>query len=282
MRASTVTTTRFVLTSTIAGLMVLQSSLGLLLPGQYRDVEWIRAAWFGNDWVTLVVAVPLLVLCMTAASRGSVRGVLGWCGMLAYTVYNYAYYLLGAALNAFFLIYVVLFVLAVMTIILALSSLDLVHIRASFLSATPVRLIGGYLTFVGFGLGVAWIGMWSAYVFAGKATPVEPGAFKLVAALDLSMMVPVLTAGGILLWRRYPFGYILAGIAGVQAALYLVVLSINSLVVIRWGLAKAPGELPVWGTLAVFTVAITLLLFRNVRSEHFERISASIGNISQS
>jgi len=25
-------------------------------------VEWIKATWFGNDWVTLMVAVPLLVI----------------------------------------------------------------------------------------------------------------------------------------------------------------------------------------------------------------------------
>ena len=28
-----------------------------LISAQYRDVEWIRAKWFGNDWVMLVVAV---------------------------------------------------------------------------------------------------------------------------------------------------------------------------------------------------------------------------------
>jgi hypothetical protein len=40
--------------------------------------------------------------------------------------------------------------------------------------------------------------MWTAYVFAGRPTPVDPEAFKIVAALDLSLMVPALTVGGIL------------------------------------------------------------------------------------
>lgn len=51
----------YVLAAALAVLMVVQSSLGLLFQRQYRDVEWIKATWFGNDWVTLVVAVPLLV-----------------------------------------------------------------------------------------------------------------------------------------------------------------------------------------------------------------------------
>ncbi len=45
------------LTAMVAVVMTVQATLGLILPGQYRDVEWIRATWYGNDWVTLIVAV---------------------------------------------------------------------------------------------------------------------------------------------------------------------------------------------------------------------------------
>lgn len=83
----------------------MQAALGLLFPGRYRDVEWIAATWWGNDWVTLGLAVPLLWFGAARAVRGSTRGLLLWLGTLAYCVYNYAYYLFGAALNAFFPIY---------------------------------------------------------------------------------------------------------------------------------------------------------------------------------
>jgi hypothetical protein len=43
------------------------------------------------------------------------------------------------------------------------------------------------------------------------------------------------------------------------------VLSINSAVAIVRGLAPAPGELPVWGTLAVATAIATTLVLTNVR-----------------
>ena len=43
----------------LAALMVTQALLGLLASGNYRDVAWIKAAWFGNDLVTLLIAVPL-------------------------------------------------------------------------------------------------------------------------------------------------------------------------------------------------------------------------------
>ena len=109
--------------------------------------------------------------------------------------------------------------------------------------------------------------MWAAYVFAGRTTPVEPEAFKLVAALDLSLMVPALMTGGVLVWKRRPWGFVIATITSIQAALYLLVLSINTVVLIQRGIARAPGELPIWGPLTLFTAAVALLLLTNIRSE---------------
>ena len=48
-----------------------------------------------------------------ATHSGSPRAGLVWLGMLGFVAYNDAFYLFGAALNTFFPIYVVLFVLAV-------------------------------------------------------------------------------------------------------------------------------------------------------------------------
>jgi hypothetical protein len=68
-------------------------------------------------------------------------------------------------------------------------------------------------------LSVVWIGMWAAYVLAGKPTPVEPEAFKIVAALDLLWLVPSLAAGGALRWSRRAWGFVLATAASVQGAM---------------------------------------------------------------
>jgi len=255
------------ISAALVALMVVQSVLGLLFQEQYRDVEWIKATWFGNDWVTLVVAVPLLVVALLLARGGSVPGQLLWVGLIAYGLYNYAYYLFGAALNAFFLLYLVAFIASAATLILVLLHLDAAQIATAFRPTTPVRVIGGYLIVVGFGLASVWLTMWAAYVFTGRPTPIEPEAFKLVAALDLSVMVTALTFGGVLLWRRNMWGYVVAAIASIQASLYLLVLSVNSIVGVHRGLAKTPGELPMWGVLALFTTAVTLLLLASIRRE---------------
>jgi hypothetical protein len=244
--------------------MLAQSAFGLLFRGQYRDVEWIAATWLGNDWVTLVVAVPLLSAGLVLTRSGSVRGLLIWLGTLGYAIYNSAYYLFGAALNAFFPLYAVTVIVAAVALILALSGIAPSGIASRFSAGTPARLVGGYFVLVGLSLAVVWLGMWSAFVFAGLPTPIEPEAFKLVAALDTVLMVPTLAIGGALLWRRNAWGYIVSAIAGVQGSLYLLVLTINAGIAVARGLTAGPGETPLWGGLAAITTAATLMLLAHV------------------
>ena len=101
----------------LAVLMAAQAAAGLAVPGLYRDTGWIRAAWVGNDAVTLLVAVPLLVTAVVGARRGSGRAALAQVGLLGYAAYNYAFYLFGATLNAMFPLYAALVVLPVAALI---------------------------------------------------------------------------------------------------------------------------------------------------------------------
>jgi hypothetical protein len=156
------------------------------------------------------------------------------------------------------------FLLGILTLGHFLSHLDVTVVANSFRHDAPVRLVGGYLVFVAVGLAFVWLGMWGAYAFAGRPTPIEPEAFKIVAALDLSLMVPALAVGGVMLWRRRPWGYVIATIAATQGALYLLVLSVNSAIAIRRGLVSAPGELLIWGPLTIFTTIAAILLLRGV------------------
>jgi hypothetical protein len=248
------------LTMVVAGLMLAQAALGLAFRDYYLDVDWIEATWLGNDWVTLAVALPLLVGGLAWARRGSIRATLLWLGVLGYALYNYAYYLFGAALNVFFPLYLSAVIAAALALILAASSVSPRDLACSFSGKTPVRVIGGYFVFVGVALACVWLTLWAAHVFAGHPTPVEPEAFKIVAALDTVLMVPALAIGGILLTQRNAWGYVISAAAGVQASLYLIVLSTNSIVVVVRGLASPPGEIPLWVSLAGATSAATLLL----------------------
>lgn len=93
--------TTFPLSIIIAVLIAIVSTGGLLWENLYRDNEFITRLWRGNDLVTLTVAASLLVGSMLLARRGSWRALLIWFGTLAFTLYNYAFYLFAAAFNYF-------------------------------------------------------------------------------------------------------------------------------------------------------------------------------------
>src|SRR5688572_13501095 len=62
----------YVLSGIVATASVVASVAGLLIKDLYQDdTTWATAALRGGDLVTLVVAVPTLVVAMVLASRGS-------------------------------------------------------------------------------------------------------------------------------------------------------------------------------------------------------------------
>lgn len=251
-------------------LMAALAGLGLAAPGLYRDQGFVAATWFGNDLVTLALATPLFGVALVLDGRGSPRGRLVWLGALGYGVYNTAFYLLGATLNALFPLYAALTLLFAAALGVLLRAVD--PARFASAAAQPrARGAGAYFLFCSAGLSVVWLSMWFAHVFSGRALPIDRDAFRLVAALDLTLMVPLMAAAGVLLVRRRAEGVVIGVLAGVQASLYLTVLAVNAAIFVARGLAPAPGELPVWGTLAIATTVATISLLSTAGSGAPER-----------
>jgi hypothetical protein len=234
------------LSTGVAVLMAVQAGIGLLIPSVYRDTGWVTAAWYGNDIVTLIVVVPILAWSLWTARRGSLRAELVWYAVLGYAVYNYAYYLFGTALNAMFPLYAVLFVLPLIGLVLALGNLEPAMVAGSYAPGLARGWIAGYMLLTGIGLTIAWIAQWAAYVFAGTVPSIGVDAFQLVAAMDLTFMVPWFLIGGVLLLRRAAWGFVVAPIIVMQGAAYTLVLTATSAVAASRGIAGTAEQIPIW------------------------------------
>lgn len=237
-------------------LATVASGTGLLAPGVYaRDSAWARAAWTGNDAATLLVAVPLLIVALKAVRRGSLAAQLLWYGMLAYLVYSYAYYALGAALNTLFPVYIALLVLPAMALAVLLHGTDPVVVASAFSPRTPVRPVALYLGLTGSGLCVGWLAQWAGIVFRGQAPAIGEEPFRLIASLDLALVVPMMLVAAVLLWRRAAWGYVWASIMAVKGATYTLVLTAGSLVGAVRGVEGAAAQVPVWAAWTAAGVA---------------------------
>jgi hypothetical protein len=260
--------TAWVFSWIVAVLMLLQSCTGLLFRGLYRDNLFVKSAWYGNDWVTLTLAVPLLVLALIEAMRGSRRAMLLWLGMLAYSVYNYAFYVFGSVLNAFFLVFVALFTASLYALIFGLTSLDAEAIAQAFSPRTPARRISVYMFLWAIVLSGLWVFQSLDFAYTGELPEivlVTNYPTNVTAILDLSLMVPAVFLSAWLLWHRQAWGYSLAVIMNVKGALYALVLAVGSYAGARNGIPGLVGQIPLWLILSGASACCCLLLLGHMQ-----------------
>jgi hypothetical protein len=255
-----------IVSAVIAVLMTFASLGGLFLPDLYRDNTWATAAFRGNDLATLVLAVPALAVALLLARRGSEQARLVWFAVLAYNVYNYAFYLFGTTFNDFFLLYAALESLSLITLAFAIPAIAAIrwpvrHNRA--------RVVAGYLAVVGIMFGAMWVAQAAQFLASGTVPRVigDSGLHtSIVFALDLTLIVPAMLIGAVLLWRGHPAGVVLGVVMNVIGALYMVALACAGAFQAHAGISGASWAAPPYIELAITSLAACWLLLHTPRT----------------
>lgn len=251
-------------------LVLAASAAGLLVDGVYTGPESTAATLRAWDLVHVVLVVPTLVLATVLSRRGSELGELSLAGLGAYVVYTYAYYLFGTGFNDLFLLHVAVFGTALWLLVLTLVGLDPDELANRFRAQTPVRVVGSILALLAVSLG----GLWVYWALDNAVTGDVPAGSQLIEtdlvvhlgmALDLAVLVPLYAAAAVLLWRRMPWGYVLAVLALVPGILhqltYLVAMPFQVAADVPGAVSTDPAE-PV---IVLLYLAAGILLLRGTR-----------------
>ena len=184
------------------GLAAVAALVGLVVPGLYVDApNWAQQAQ-GTDLATLFLAVPVLVVGLWTASRGSSAGRLAVVAGLLYLVYNYAIFAFSVAMNPLTAVYIATFALSLWSLVLAG--------RAAVEGAEAVtevlnrRGAGWLLIGVGVMFGLLWLAQIAGTSMTGVLPPdlVKAGlSSNPVYALDLAFFLPLCAIAGIGLLR---------------------------------------------------------------------------------
>jgi hypothetical protein len=213
----------YCLSGGIAILMVVASVVGLLVNGLYPDDPWAREALRGGDLTTIAFAAPVLAASILLARRGSRAAQAVWLGALAYSVYDYAYYVFGAEFNDIFVLHIALFSLSIAALVLVIANIDVETIATRFRGMQGERFIGGFLAVVGAVLGSLWVILAIRFSVTGELIAGLPReGVHLVFAIDTSLLAPALVISGILLWKRTPRGFVFGTAMAVMGVLYQV------------------------------------------------------------
>ncbi len=250
---------------TVRGLAVQMYGQGL-----YRYDTPIPALSFKMaDLVTLLLGIPCLVVSLWLYRRGSLKGGIALCGVIAYFLYNYISVAFGAAYNNLFLIYVALLSASVYAAILALLSFNLRELPVHFGTRLPRRGIGIYLIISGVLLALVWLVLivLPALLKAGAPEVIETYTTFMTGVLDIGLVAPTLVVAGGLLLRREPVGYLLAPTLLVFTIILGVNITLGGIAQLLAGvvaLGQFIGMTFSFTILTLFAIWFTVALFRNM------------------
>ena len=196
----------------------------------YYDTISSAAQMQGNDLITLLVGLPLLLISTWLAFRGSLRGQLSLTGTLGFFLYTYMSMSMLTSFNSLFLVYVTLFSLSLFAFLLSMMSFDLSTLPRHFSPHLPRGWIASLMFVIGGFLAVAWVAR-SVTSFLQNTTPaLENTTTLVIQAMDLGLILPLALLSGILLLRRSAWGYLLSSVAlmkGITMGLGVSAMGIN-------------------------------------------------------
>lgn len=219
-----------------------------------------------QDYVTLFIGGPLLILSFYLSRKGRLKGRLLLTGTLGYFLYTYASYSFLSMYNSLFLIYVLLMSASFFAFTLAMMSFEVAKLAQSFNEKLPVKLIGGFLLFASFVFGLMWLGKIVQQLI--NHTPVigiDHYTTLVIQALDLGFVVPVGIVSGVLLIKRQPFGYLLGSVIIIKDITLLTALSAMVFLQIQAGVEVSLAVVILVLLLNIFAIYLMVLILKNVK-----------------
>jgi hypothetical protein len=247
------------LTAALVFLLLAASAHGLMYGprGLYDAYPAALAGLVGQDIVTLVVGLPLLIGSAWLASRGSALGLLAWAGALFYVAYSYYFFVVGG-FNALFLLYVAIVAASLYGLLAVVLAIDTAALAGRLGNGLPRRRVSFLFGVIVTLFAVLWGGLSISTAAAGNELDQVP---HLVVAIDGAVLLPLLSVAGIKLWRRQPWGDVLGGVLLVKVAATGLTLAFTQALGMAWAGSVDPIEaflFAVFATMAV--VAIGLLV----------------------
>jgi hypothetical protein len=257
------------LTLPITILLAIATTGGLFINGLYRDNPYFTVQAIGQDFVSLVVVLPILVVSAVLASRGSPHARLIWLGGLIYLVYTYVVAAFDVKFNSLFLVYVTVLGCSLYALIGGLLTTDLLAIKKCFTDKTPVRAVSIYLVV----LAALFYFLWLREVIPALIAREIPQSIQEngtptngIHVLDMAWILPAFAITALSLWRKHALGYTLAG--ALLSYCVLLILAILSMVVfmMRGGHPIAVPQVIIFTILLTISLGMLIWYMKGLRS----------------
>lgn len=174
-----------------------------------------------QDFVTLFLALPALLVSLGYSLKGSIRGRFVLTGITAYLFVTYLFYLAMGSYSYLFLVYVMLLGTTASSLTINMLSLGQIDLQRLLKTKAPVKKAGLFLIFNGIAISLLWLGRIVPPLIDGSIYPdgLDHNTTMIVQGFDLALLLPLSIISGFLLYRKSEAGILLG-------LIYLVFLSI--------------------------------------------------------
>jgi hypothetical protein len=258
------------LSGALALITAIAAAATFFMPGVLRGPAVMNGSARGTALVIIVLGLPVLLIAMWSAGKGSIRALILWLGVIAYFSYNAVMFIFATPFNQLFLLYVAMFSLCFWSATSILHQVDVEALRARFSPSLPVRGLAAYALAIVALNALVWLRNVVPSVLSGTPPSWLDGTGLTthpVYVLDLAFWLPLMAVAAIWLWRRRPWGYLLMGSILTMWVIESVGVAVDQLM----GSAADPASTmasavmtPVFGVLALVGLIPLYLYFRHL------------------
>ena len=203
-----------VITYVLAGLCFVACLLSIGKNDIYQDGAWANAQWFGQDIVTLLIALPFLLVSFFKGIRnGNKRWTMVYGGILLYYGYTYSFFMFAANLSFLYLFHLPIFGLSVIGLVIACIGFFSQKDHYSMEGKGLKGIIITYLVLISLMISFLWLNdIISHLVIPDYKSDTPNGQAPLIIySLDLAILIPLMICSAVLIYRNTNWGYILCG-----------------------------------------------------------------------
>jgi len=260
-----------ILSLPLAAFTITASVAGLLTSGFYsRETHAWAVQSFGQDIINLFLIAPLLLLTSILNYQKKKVSIPVWAGTNLYLAYTFTIYCFDIHFNQLFLIYCFCLGLSLFSFIYFLTSLRNESPGSDLSHRTPLRYIGIYFLIIS----VLFYFLWLSDIIPSIVSNSIPANLKQtglftnhVEVLDLSLILPGVFLCGILLLNGKSIGFVMAPVILTFIILMDITICVLTIYASARGMAIDISIAIVMLMLAIFSTALLIIFFMNIRSD---------------
>jgi hypothetical protein len=235
--------------------------------GLYQYDNTYKAIGFRSfDWVNLAVILPLFALGIYLYRRGQLKGRLLLAAIFTYLAYIYNIGVMGNAFNIMFLVWTALFSVGLFGLFLILAEMDIAALPGQLKANFPRKSLSVYVAIVGLILLLQYLAeIISAYTTGNPPASLDHYTTLELATLELGIMIPLHIVGGILLWRRKVWGYLIAILLAFAACMTFIALSLSLLLFYFSFDRGSVLDMVITMVITVIATGFSLVIFKRVK-----------------